>query len=388
MTSARPRVLHLAYEDPRKPGSGGGAVRTREIGRRLSEQFEVTMVCATFPGCAPYEEDGVRYRHIGTGGPGNRSYTASVLSYFARQRAAIRAWAPDLVVEDFGAPLSTFGLPAFTGVPVIGVVQWLFAQEKARQYHLPVDRVERFGVARHTRLIAMSDDLADRLRDLAPAAQVDVVGNGLPSAAFETPLSTGGGGLRYLGRLEDAQKGVSLLLEAYAGVAERLPQRLLLAGVGPDEAELRSQAARLGIADRVEFVGPIAHEARFEWLAAADAVVMPSRYETFGMVAAEALAVGVPVIAFDIACLRGLVNDRNGRRVPAFDTGAFGAAMTAVATDPGLRSHLAGAARPSVRHLTWDAAAAAQADLYTAALRQTAGSRRTRRLAGQGSSRP
>lgn len=364
----RPRVLHLAYEDPRKPGSGGGAVRTREINARLAAEFDIAAVCTTFPGALPYTEDGVRYLHAGSGGPGNRSYTGSVMSYFARLPALVRRHRPDLVVEDFGAPLSTYGLPRFTARPVIGVVQWLFAAEKARQYHLPVHRIERFGVARHSRLIAVSGDLATRLRAMAPTAQVDVVANGLPAAAFTHHLSTGGGGIRYLGRLEEAQKGVALLLRAYATVADRLPHELLLAGVGPDRDRLQALAADLGIAHRTRFVGPIDHAARFDWLAGADVVAMPSRYETFGMVAAEALSVGVPVVAFDIDCLRSLVTDTNGRRVPAFDTTAFGRALVEVAGDPGLRDLLARAARPSVAHLTWDAAAAAQADLYLKAM--------------------
>lgn len=364
----RPRVLHLGYEDPRKPGAGGGSVRTQETNSRLAEHFDITVATATFPGCEPYQADGVRYRHLGTGGPRNRSYLASVASYFSSLPVTVRRWRPDLIIEDFGAPISTIGLPTFTRTPVIGLVQWLFAEEKSRQYKVRVHDIERWGVARHRRLISVSDDLATRLRALSPHAQVDVVPNGLPDAAFHHELGRGGGGLRYLGRVEDAQKGISLLLRAFAKVADQVPLDLRIAGTGPDEDEMRRLCGQLGIGDRVHFVGQVRLEDRFDWLAAADVVVMPSRYETFGMVAAEALAVGVPVVAFDIDCLRGLVNNDNGRRVAAFDVEAYAAALVELGTDHQLRQRLAANARPSVRHLTWDAAAMAQAELYRQAL--------------------
>lgn len=361
----RPRVLHLGYEDPAKPGAGGGSVRTHEINRRLTDQFEVVVACARFPGARPYTRDGVRYRHIGAG----TGYTTAVMTYFADQPRAVRRWAPDLVVEDFGAPLSTWGLPRFTRRPTVGVVQWLFAAEKARQYRLPFGAVERAGVKAHRSLVAVSDDLGDRLRERAPGADVHVVPNGLPGEAFATPAVRRGDHIAYLGRLEDAQKGVSLLLRAYAqAVQAGVHQDLHIAGTGPDEASLRALAADLGIDHRVRFVGHVPLDERFRWLAAAQLVVMPSRYETFGMVAAESLVVGTPVIAFDIPCLRSLVTDRTGRVVPAFDVEAYGAAVVELASAPRLRDELAVAARASVQHLTWETAAAAQAEVYRQAL--------------------
>ncbi|GAB7192564.1 hypothetical protein NUM3379_32730 [Kineococcus sp. NUM-3379] len=369
----RPRVLHLGYEDPRKPGAGGGSVRTAEINSRLAAEFDVLVVCAPFPGCEPYEQDGVRYAHAGVGS----TYNAQVMSYFAAQPAVVARTRPDLVVEDFGAPLSTFGLPWLTRRPVVGVVQWFFAEEKAAQYRLPFGHVERVGVRAHRSLVAVSDDLGARLREANPAAAVHVVPNGLPPEAFATPRpARGGGDLRFLGRIEDAQKGIGMLLEAYARVAGRLSQDLLIAGEGPDTARMQKLAAELGIAHRVRFAGTVGLAERFSWLAAADAVVMPSRYETFGMVAAESLAVGTPVVAFDIPCLRNLVGDEVGRRVPAFDVDALAGAVAELGADAGLRARLGAAGRDSVAHLTWDHAAHAQAQVYRAALETARPTRR------------
>ncbi|KQM83936.1 glycosyltransferase family 4 protein [Agromyces sp. Leaf222] len=365
--TARPRVLHLGYEDPRKPGAGGGSVRTHEINTRLAEDFDLVVACARFPGCEPYTQDGVRYVHLGAG----TGRDLSAATYFAAQRGAVRRYAPDLVVEDFGAPISTWGLPRTTSVPVVGVVQWLFAAEKSRQYHLPFDRIEQFGLAAHRTLIAVSDDLGARLRERNPRAEVHVVPNALPPQAFATPHDGPRTGIRYLGRIEDAQKGLSLLLHAYAS-ATRSPagiaQDVLIAGEGPDRGALESLAVELGIDDRVRFVGPVALTDRFEWLAAAELVAMPSRYETFGMVAAESMAVHTPVVAFDIDCLRNLVDEANGRRVPAFDVEAYARALLEVGADSGLRSSLGRHGAADVAHLTWDNAAEHQGRVYRAAM--------------------
>ena len=73
--SQRPRVLHLAFEDPYRPGSGGGSVRTFEIDRRLVSNFKVIVVCARYRGSRPRVLDGVRYVHIGFRGAKNLAYS-------------------------------------------------------------------------------------------------------------------------------------------------------------------------------------------------------------------------------------------------------------------------------------------------------------------------
>jgi glycosyltransferase involved in cell wall biosynthesis/O-antigen/teichoic acid export membrane protein len=357
--SARPRVLHLGYEDPRRPGAGGGSVRTHEINRRLASTFDITVVCARYRGCRPRIEDGVRYVHVGVAG----TDFIERLAYFACLPLALLRYRSDLVVEDFGAPFSSVAVPWMTSRPVVGVVQWLFAEEKSAQYHLPFSWVERAGVRAHRRMIAVSADLGDDLTRRNPRAWVTVIANGLDRGAFQTYVRPRAG-IAYLGRLEIAQKGLDLLLEAYALIAPGIEQDLILGGDGPDRQDLEDLARRLGIGDRVHFVGRIAANERFAWLAGADVVVMPSRYETFGMVAAEALAVGTPVVAFDIPCLRALVDDQVGFRVPAFDIGKLAQALQDLAVDAVRRRRLGDAGPDRVAMYNWDELAALQGSVY------------------------
>ncbi len=347
-------------------------MRTYEVNRVLAEEFDITVVCARYPGARSRVEEGVRYVHVGLPVGG----FASMLAYFAAIPWALARYPSDLVVEDFAAPFSTVGVPRLTPRPTVGVVQWLFAAEKSKQYHLPFDRIEAAGLATHRHLVAVSDELADELRRRAPQAQVTTVANGLDEGAFGvTPRPRAD--LVYLGRLEIAQKGLDLLVESYASAVHRhrIPQRLVLGGDGPDRAKLQALVEDLWIEDRVVFAGRVPADERFRWLASADAVVMPSRFESFGMVAAEALAVGTPVVAFDIPCLRALVTDQVGVVVPAFDVGLLADAIAALALDPDRRARLGSAGPATVAELRWDRLARRQGVVYRRALAdQDAGS--------------
>jgi len=361
----RMRILHLGFEDPAMPGAGGGSLRTHEINRRLSHRDSVTVFVHRFPGWADRTQDGVRYVHLGIGS--GRTRLTRLLGYVACLPLAVRRQAPDLVVEDFFAPISTLGAPMWTGRPTIGVVQWLNAGDKARQYKLPFQLIERFGVRRHHRLIAVSDGVAERLRAMNPHLTVDVIGNGVAAEAFQLAPCLGEN-IVSIGRLETAQKGLDLLLEAWALACHNTPGQLIIAGQGPDEHRLRRLATDLGIAHRVQFVGWVSGRAKYELLASARIVAVPSRFETFGIVALEALATGTPVVAFDIPCLSEIIPNGCGQRVAPFDVAAYSAALTARYHDHRWVADAAPRARAFATRFDWDTVARQQRAVYAAAV--------------------
>ena len=74
------RILHLGFEDHRRPGSGGGSLRNHEVNRRLASRgHEVEVLTARYTGARPRDEDGVRYRPIGLG----FEYFTSLIAYQA-----------------------------------------------------------------------------------------------------------------------------------------------------------------------------------------------------------------------------------------------------------------------------------------------------------------
>lgn len=123
-------------------------------------------------------------------------------------------------------------------------------------------------------------------------------------------------------------KGIHLLFEAFArGFANDPGTRLRIGGHGPERMRLEKLAAQLGIADRVSFLGALTRQQVAEELARAQALVHPSRYETFGVAIVEALAMGRPVVATRCGGPDGIVTARDGLLLPVDDVDALARAM-------------------------------------------------------------
>ena len=381
-SSPRLRIVHLGYEDYRRPWSGGGSLRTHAVNRILAQNHDVTVLCARYPGSKPREEDGVKYDHIGPklSLVSDRHYP-SLLGYFAALPVAIGRRKADLIVEDFGAPFGTVGVPAWTRTPTVGVVQWLFAKQQAAQYHLPFAAVESMGLRHHRRLIAVSEELALSLRQRNPTAHVTVIPNGIDEDLVHRPLRDyERRNFLFLGRLEKFQKGLDNLINAFASIAENTNENLLIAGDGNDERDVRDLAAKTGLGNRIQFLGRLSGDAKAEALDRARVLVVPSRFETFGLVAAEGLVRETPVLAFDIPCLREVVSREAGMLIPTtggiFDPRALAAGMLTMISNPDETARMGKLGPAGVAKYRWSKAAVAQEAVYIAAAAQGLRARR------------
>lgn len=121
----------------------------------------------------------------------------------------------------------------------------------------------------------------------------------------------------YVGRLAEV-KNLPFLIRAFAAVAEA-DARLVLVGDGDRKEALKAEAERLGCAGRVLFPGRFEGEALLAWYHVADLFVLPSTYEPFGTVTAEALQSGLPVLCSSAAGSASLINGENGQLFSPYD---------------------------------------------------------------------
>ena len=170
-----------------------------------------------------------------------------------------------------------------------------------------------------------------------------------------------------VGRLERL-KGLDILLGALAQLDEPRPQLLIVGGSPESEAyraELEALAVDLGIASDVSFVGPVPHDRLPAYYNAADVTVVPSYYESFGLVAVESMACGTPVIASRVGGLVSTVTDGvNGYLIPWRCPEPFAEKLEVLLHNPELRDNFSRAARRSVERYRWRTVALEMATLY------------------------
>ena len=175
--------------------------------------------------------------------------------------------------------------------------------------------------------------------------------------------------LLFVGRLQGL-KGADLAIEALAASHHRNAALLLCGGPSGLDGQayvddLHRLAERLDVAHRLRWVTPKPHHLLSTYYRAADAVLVPSRSESFGLVALEASACGVPVIAANVGGLATIVeNGRTGFLVDGRDPDAWGERIDAVLDDRRLADVLGTAAALRSRHYAWSTTAARLRRLY------------------------
>jgi glycogen(starch) synthase len=152
------------------------------------------------------------------------------------------------------------------------------------------------------------------------------------------------------------EKGFHLALDALPGLIERVGGvRFLVAGSGTAEAELKAQAARLGLMEHGTFIGWTGDDVLHSLYRIADLCLVPSIYEPFGLVALEAMASGCPCIVADTGGLREVVpaGRRVGLRFRARDSVSLARMAEQLLSDDALRERLAVQAREHVLAFDW-----------------------------------
>lgn len=330
-----------------------------ELSRRCD--VEVLATIPWFPGASalrrwstagrltgvPAEEhiDGVRVLHprfafvpkVGHGIAGPlyaASLATTVFRYRKRVDVVLGAWAyPDGFAAVAAAQL--LGVPCVVKLhgSDMNVVARLPGPRRRLQWALP----------RARRVVAVSRPLAERAIELGVSPDdIDIVPNGIDRDVFkpadraqarlELGLEPSGKLALYVGHLKET-KGVHDLLHAFRRVgAEQPDARLVLVGGGPGSADARALARQLGVT--ATFVGERPHDSIPRWLAAADALVLPSWNEGMPNVVLEALACGRPVVATRVGGIPEVVKGDAGALVNPRDPKALAEALGRVLRQP------------------------------------------------------
>jgi D-inositol-3-phosphate glycosyltransferase len=177
--------------------------------------------------------------------------------------------------------------------------------------------------------------------------------------------------LAYVGRIQPL-KGVDIAISTLASVLTGHPDAVLVVVGGPSgprgggEVErLRQLVADLGVGGRVKFLGPLPHGLLPDLYRAADVVLVPSRTESFGLVAAEAQACGVPVVAARVGGLVYVVEDGlGGYLVDGEDPALYAKKVDELLDDPDLAKKMGAAASEWAKRFSWDATVRRYLELY------------------------
>jgi len=356
-------ILVVNWLDRENPQSGGAETHLHEIfGRLVARGHRVTLLCSGWEGCESRTIlDGIAVHRVG------RRYTFSLAAprYF---RKVLKAHPFDVVVEDLNkVPVFT---PYWSRTPSVLLVHHLFGATAFREagpllaagtwlLERPIPWAFR---GRPT--IAISESTRDDLVARGMHAEtIDVIPNGIDTDLY-TPAPDGRRYDRptvlYLGRVKK-YKRIDLILAAVAVLAkEGLDLRLVVGGQGSHLPNLRSLAARLGIADRVRFPGFVDTARKLDLFRRSWVHVLASPKEGWGIANLEAAACGTPTVASDAPGLReSVVDGETGFLVPHGDVGALALRIGLLCKDPKLREALGRSGRRFAEAYSWDASAEA-----------------------------
>jgi D-inositol-3-phosphate glycosyltransferase len=389
----RVAVLSLHTSPLLQPGagdSGGMNVYVRELVSALAHAgLECTTYTRATSDAAPGEvhvEPGHRVVHVRAGEPGlPKERLAEVVDEFADGVAAhLRAngGADVLHANYWLSGLAGHRLKHELGIPLVTTFHTL-ARVKAEGGDPEPTGRERSELDVMGCADAICVSCTEEERQLVrlhgtPPGRIEIVAPGVEHAFFAPGERRGarealGFGsepvIVFAGRIQPL-KGLDVAVEALGAMHSRGARLVAIGGASGTDGNreldrVRRLVADLGLAHRVDFVPPQPHHLLSSYYRAADAVVVPSRSESFGLVALEAAACGTPVVASAVGGLLTIVDHGvTGFLVPDRDPIDFARYLDRLIEEPSLAGGLGRAAAERARRYTWSFAAARLRRVY------------------------
>lgn len=362
-------VLLLNRRDTTHPEGGGSEVFLERAGAGLVELgWQVTVMCARHPGSAADEvRDGIRYVRSGEG-----------LGLYAHAALAVarRRFGPVDVVVDVqnGMP---FCSPLLTRTPVVNLVHHVHREQWPVLFPPLLARLGWFAesvvgprVYRRQPYVAVSEATRSELVALGvDPERVTVVHNGTDVRPATVVERADRPTVLVVSRLVP-HKRIEVAIDAVAALRSRFADvRLVVAGTGYWEPELRAAVAAHGLAEHVELRGWVDEAEKHRLMAQAWVMAAPSVKEGWGLSVIEAAAHGTPTVAFEGAggLSESVVDGSTGFLVRG-GTAEFTQALGRILADPDLRERFRVPAMTHALRFTWDATAKALHGVLEAAV--------------------
>jgi len=345
------KIIISTFDSIKNPNyGGGGAVSIHEVAKRLAKKYDICVLSANYPGARDEICENVNYKRIGFSFAG--PILGQLLFHLFVIFEAIKG-NYDLWIESFTPPFSTSFVPIFTKKPVIGLVHMLSGEDMHRKYGIPFEIVERFGLSFYSSFIVVNDFCRHKILKANPKAEIFVIPNGVN---VRNPTAEGAKKkcILFLGRIEMNQKGIDLLLNAYKEISRKQNVDLVIAGSGREMElrKLKKEIDKLKLKG-IRFLGRVEGEEKEKLFQSALFLVIPSRFETFSLVALEALSHSIPIVCFDIPAFNWIPNSC-AMKAKAFDVGEFSAKCLLLIKEANLRQKMGLAGRKFALKFSWD----------------------------------
>lgn len=387
---SKTKVLMTASTFPRWEGDTEPRF-VLDLAKAMLNEYDVTVLVPSFPGAEKHAVmEGVkieRYRYMPFNKMETLCYPGAIVPRIKEKKSRI-----------FQVPFLLLGLWSYLWkhqkefdiihahwVIPQGIVQSFFKRPYILTGHGgdimsmnvgPLKALKKKAFEHATKVVVVSKQLANKVREISPDTKVDVISMGCDTTLFSKAHRQANyfkqndkKVILFAGRLEEV-KGVEYLIDAM----EHVDEKLIIVGRGSREKELKYRAEKFG--NRIEFLGSKTHEELKTIYASADVFVMPSvttqsgAKEGFGLVMLEAMASGLPVVAFESGGIPQLIKDKeNGLLCKEKDVETLAANINKVLYDEEVRNDLIQNGNVTVKAYSYKEVAKRYSEIYSAAMR-------------------
>ncbi|HOJ76715.1 MAG TPA: DUF1957 domain-containing protein [Bacillota bacterium] len=385
--SNKPEIIMLSWEFPPQH-VGGLGIHVRDLSEALVKQgYNVHVLTVAHDGQHGFKQiNGIAVHYL----PTYQKLESDVdfMSWILQLNLGMADYAREMLMRlrgrkviihahDWLVSFAARELKAAFNIPLVTTIH---ATESGRNNGLynttqqAIHRIESELASISDHVICCSQYMKTEIRNLfdTDPELIYVIPNGVRQINIVRKPNHNKQQLFFCGRLV-REKGVQDLIQAYAGIAGLYPDsELLIAGSGPYMHELQDLTRHLNLESRVKFLGFISEQVRNQYLAEVNIAIFPSLYEPFGIVALEAMAAGVPVIASKTGGLGETVQDGvNGLTFTPGDVNELQRCLLKLIQSQPLADYLSVRSKEIVlRDYTWDAVARQTAQVYETAFTQ------------------